>query len=109
MLVMLAIVVSSIIIAWRGIDMHQQVAVEEAAFYQLQTEYFSVSKAERDAALSNSELTGQLVEIANYPSELLRLKLVGVGKILTGIFILLLGILIALIVMPTRLKMAIKG
>ena len=31
------------------------------------------------------------------------LKLVGVGKILTGIFILLLGILLALIMMPVRL------
>ncbi len=44
----------------------------------------------------------------NYPSELLRLKLVGIGKILTGIFILLLEILMALVMMPMRLGKIIK-
>jgi len=39
----------------------------------------------------------------------LRLKLIGVGKILTGIYVLLFGILIALIMMPMRLAQFMKG
>ena len=88
--------------------MHSQVETEEAKFHQLQADYFSQAKSARDEAAAGSELNNQLVEIANYPSELLKLKLVGVGKILTGIFILLFGILIALISMPMRLAMEIK-
>lgn len=96
------------IFAYQGVQMHKQVDVEEAKFHQLQTEYFSLEKSIRDKAGTDSELNAQLVEIKNYPSELLRLKLVGVGKILTGIFFLLFGIFIALIMMPVRLGMIIK-
>ena len=88
--------------------MHRDVAVEEAEFHTLQTEYWTQAKTIRDAAPTGSELSGQLAEIMNTPSELLRLKLVGIGKMLTGIFILLLGILIALIAMPGRLKSVIQ-
>lgn len=103
MLVMLIIVVAGIVYALQGVNMQNQVAVEEAKFHELQRDYFSNTKQVRDAAATGSELSQQLVEIQNFPSELLRLKLVGVGKILTGIFILLFGILIALMLMPTRL------
>ncbi len=88
--------------------MQSQVTGQEAAFHQLQESYFSISKSERDAAETGSAVNSQLVEIQNFPSELLRLKLVGVGKILTGIYILLFGILIALIMMPSRLGKIIK-
>lgn len=88
--------------------MHRQVGVEEAKFHQLQTDYFLKSKAVRDGAETGSDLNKQLVTVQNYPSELLRLKLVGVGKILTGIFALLFGILIALVSMPMRLGKIIK-
>lgn len=83
--------------------MHYQVGVEEAKFHTLQSEYFLLAKSERDAAAEGSELNKKLVQIQQYPSTLLELKLVGVGKILTGIFVLLFGILIALIMMPIRL------
>lgn len=102
-LVMLIIVIAGFVFAIQGINMHSQVAVEEAKFHQLQNNYFLQSKEVRDAAATNSELNQQLVQIQNYPSELLRLKLVGVGKILTGIFGLLLAILIVLFMMPIRL------
>lgn len=108
MVIMLIIVVVAFVYALQGISMHKQVIVEEASFHDLQAAYFSNSKAVRDGAESNSQLTQQLVEIQNFPSELLRLKLVGVGRILTGIFVLLFGILIALIVMPVRLGMYIR-
>ncbi len=108
MLVMLAVVIASAAFAWQGVSMHARVSAEEAKFHELQNAYFSINKAEREAAPTNSPLTKDLVKISNYPSELLRLKLVGVGKILTGIFILLFGILLALIMMPVRLKKAIK-
>ena len=62
-----------------------------------------------DDCISYALENNQQVEIANYPSELLRLKLVGVGKILTGIYILLFAILMALIMMPIRLGKIIKG
>jgi len=103
MIIMLIIVLSSAYYAWMGVSMHQQVPIEEAAFHEVQTDYWSLDKSTRDSAVTNSVLNKQLVEIKNYPSELLRLKLVGVGNILTGIFILLFGILIALIIMPVRL------
>lgn len=105
---MVAVVIISILYAVQGVAMHDQVLVEEQAFHELQSSYWSVDKATRDAAPTNSELNEKLVDIQNFPSELLRLKLVGVGKILTGIFILLLGILIALMIMPMRLGMIIK-
>lgn len=102
-IIMLIIVIASIFFVYQGIQMHSQVEVEEAKFHALQDSYFSNSKAIRDAAESNSDLTKDLVTIANYPSTLLKLKLVGIGKLLTGIFIVLFCILLALIIMPKRL------
>lgn len=108
MVIMLIIVVAAFVYGWQGVSMHTQVDSEEAAFHQLIDDYFSQSKSVRDAAPGSSELTDQLVELQQYPSDLLRLKLVGVGKILTGIFILLFGILIALVSMPIRLSKLMK-
>lgn len=108
MLVMIILMVVSIIFAAQGVNMHAAVSREEARFHSLQDQYFSNSKETRDSAPTNSPLTDQLVEIQNFPSELLRLKLVGVGKILTGIFVLLFAILIALMMMPKRLSQVIK-
>ncbi|MFP4545938.1 MAG: hypothetical protein ACLFPN_03705, partial [Methanomassiliicoccales archaeon] len=45
----------------------------------------------------------ELVEVSNYPSELMRLKLLGLGSILTGIFLSLLTIIVALVMMPGRM------
>ncbi|MBI2588077.1 hypothetical protein HYW30_02135, partial [Candidatus Azambacteria bacterium] len=81
--------IAGIVFAWQGVRLQGQVAGEEARFHQLQNAYFRVSKTERDAAPTGSELNKQLATIQNFPSELLRLKLVGVGKILTGIFLVL--------------------
>lgn len=103
MLLMSVIVITAFTFAVQGVSMHGQVTNEEAKFHQLQSDYFNLSKQEREVAITGSELNQSLVKIQNYPSELLRLKLVGVGKILTGIFALLFGILIALIMMPVRL------
>ena len=99
----------SVVYATQGINMHMQIASEEAKLHELQAEYFSLAKADRDSAATGSELNSKLVLIQQYPSELLRLKLVGVGKILTGIYVLLFGILIALIMMPVQLDMIIKN
>lgn len=108
MIIMVIIVLFAFGYVVSGINMHRQVTVEEQKFHSLQDGYFSQSKAIRDGAESNSQLNKSLVQIQNYPSELLRLKLVGVGKILTGIFALLFGILIALISMPMRLGKIIR-
>jgi len=88
--------------------MHNRVSVEEPKFHSLQNEYFTLSKAERESTPTGSELSQKLVEIQNYPSELLRLKLVGVGKILTGIFLSLLTIVFLLFMMPIRLAQLMK-
>jgi hypothetical protein len=109
MVVMALIMLVSLLFAIQGISMHTKVKSEEANLHALQEKYFSLDKATRDTAPTNSELNKQLVEIQKYPSELLRLKLVGVGKILVGIYILLFGILIALIIMPTRLGQMIQS
>ena len=99
----------SLVFAVWGIQMHAQVTAEETRFHNLQSDYFNLDKATRDGAATGSELNQQLVEIQNFPSELLRLKLIGVGKILTGIYVLLFGILIALIMMPMRLAQFMKS
>jgi len=108
MFLLALIVVASATFAWQGISMHNKVSIEEAKFHQLQSEYFILSKVERESAPTGSELNSKLVQIQNYPSELLKLKLVGVGKILTGIFGLLLGILFVLFMMPVRLAKLMK-
>ena len=90
-------------------DTGAPMVVQVFEFHALQENYWSIDKTTRDAAVSGSSLNSDLVDIQNYPSELLRLKLVGVGRILTGIYVLLLGILIALIMMPVRLGKIIKG
>lgn len=108
MLLMALVILGSLFFAIQGINMHSQVDVEESKFHKLQEEYWIIDKSTRDSAPTGSDLNEQLVEIQNYPSELLRLKLVGVGKMLTGIYILLVGILVALIIMPMRLGQMLK-
>jgi len=108
MLMLLIMLISLNFLIWGNL-MHNQVTRDEATFHALQEQYWNIDKATRDVAPANSALTNQLVDIKNAPSDLLRLKLVGVGRILTGIYFLLFGILIALIVMPVRLsKMMMK-
>ncbi|MEE9525843.1 MAG: hypothetical protein V3V78_04530 [Candidatus Woesearchaeota archaeon] len=109
MIVMMILMIASIIYAVQGVTMHTQVDDAEADFHAKQAAYFSLDKSTRDSAATGSDLNAQLVEIQQTPSELLRLKLVGVGKILTGIYILLFGILMALVMMPGRLGKVIKG
>jgi len=109
MLIMLAVVISAAIFVFQGVDMHDQVAVAEGEFHELQVDYLlNNTKEDRDLAIVGSDLNAQLAEIANTPSELLRLKLVGIGKILTGIAILLFGIFLALFLMPIRLGGILK-
>ena len=108
MLILLVLVIASLALVWQGISMHSQVSVEEPKFHALQQDYFIMSKVEREAAVTGSELNQKLVQIQNYPSELLRLKLVGVGKILTGIFLSLLAIVFLLFMMPIRLAKLMK-
>ncbi len=109
MIVMLVLIVASAWYAYQGVSMHTQVVAEEANYHALQAEYFSQSKAVRDGAATDSEMSQDLVRLQQYPSELMQLKLVGVGKILTGIFIMLFAILMALMMMPVRLGRIIKG
>lgn len=108
MLVMMVLIVSAFGFAWQGVSLQGRVATEEASFHELQTQYFALNKVTRESAETGSDLNQKLVRIQNYPSELLRLKLVGVGKILTGIFLLLFGILIVLFMMPIRLAKMMK-
>ena len=108
LLVVLIVTIAGIAYLLSGVGMHQQVAVEEAKFNALQADYWTLSKADRDAAATGSELNQELVQLQQYPSQLLELKLVGIGKILTGIFALLFVIGIFLFMMPIRLAMMMK-
>ena len=103
MLFMLLLILISTTFVYQGLQMHQRVLVEEERYHELQVQYFSLSKETRDGAEDNSELAVRLADINNYPSSLMTLKLLGVGNILTGIFALLLGILIAMVQMPVRI------
>lgn len=109
LLVLAILVISALSFTWQGVGMQNRVAGEEARFHALQGEYFIISKVEREAAPTGSELNQKLVEIQNYPSTLLELKLVGIGKILTGIFFALLSIAFLLFMMPFRLAKLIKA
>ena len=108
MLVLLILIISALSFGWQGVSMQNQVSVEEPKFHALQNEYFTLSKVERESAPTGSELNQKLVKIQNYPSELLRLKLVGIGKILTGILSALLAIAFLLFMMPIRLAKLMK-
>jgi predicted PurR-regulated permease PerM len=108
MIVLMILIISALLFAWQGVSMQNRVAVEEPKFHELQNEYFTLSKAERESAPTGSELNQKLVQIQNYPSELLRLKLVGIGKILTGILSALLAIAFLLFMMPIRLAKLMK-
>jgi len=104
MMVMMVIVVAAIVYVGQGVDRQNQVEGAEAAFHSLQTDYIvNNTKVERDTAVAGSDLAQQQAVLANTPSHLLELKLVGIGKILTGIALLLGGILMALVTMPVRL------
>ena len=108
MLVLLILVIASITFAWQGVGMQNRVAGEETKFHALQEEYFTLSKVEREAAPTGSELNQKLVQIQNYPSSLMELKLIGIGKILTGILASLLAIVFLLFMMPIRTAKLMK-
>lgn len=105
---MLIVIIAAIFFAAQGIHMHKEVPAAEAEYHEVLESYFSENKAVRDSAPVGSTLLDDLVEIQQTPSTLMELKLLGLGKILTGIFFMLFAILIALMAMPVRLKAAIK-
>lgn len=109
LLILAILVIGGITFAWQGVSLQNRVAGEEAKFHALQQEYFIINKAEREAAPTGDAINQKNVDIQNYPSTLLELKLVGVGKILTGIFSALLAILLVLFMMPIRLSKLMKG
>lgn len=96
-LVMVVLVVIAVWFVVQGMNMHTEVAVQEGEFHALL------------AAEAGSELNTDLVRIQQAPSELMRLELVGVGKILSGIFVLLFAILLAIVTTPIRLGQIIRG
>ncbi|NCN39779.1 MAG: hypothetical protein GW775_01720 [Candidatus Magasanikbacteria bacterium] len=106
--IMVVVIIFGGIFVLQGMDLHKKVVREEMQFHELQTQYYSIEKQVRDEAPTNSMLTKQLTMIQNYPSSLMSMKLIGVGKILTGICIVLIGILFALLLMPLRLYMMIQ-
>jgi len=103
-MMMMGVMIIAAIFAVQGVKLQNRVSGAETTFHALQTDYFvNNTKVERESAPAGSELNQQLAQIQNGPSELLRLKLIGVGKILTGIFVLLFGILFSLFMVPFRL------
>lgn len=108
MFILMVLTIASIVFVLQGTGMHSQVRIEEVKFNQLQESYFLQSKAVRDAAETNSQLNQDLARIQQYPSQLMQLKLVGLGKILTGIFLSLLAIVFILFMMPIRLAKMLK-
>jgi len=109
LLILAILVIGGISYAWQGIALQNRVAGEEAKFHALQQEYFIINKAEREAAPTGDALNQKNVDIQQYPSTLLQLKLIGVGRILAGIFAALLAILLVLFMMPVRLAKLMKA
>ena len=88
-----------------GIVLHVTAfSLEFGKFAPLLDDYYGQhSKAERDSAAAGSELALEQAEITKFPPKLMTFKLVGMGSILTGIFLLLFIIIQALKIMPIRL------
>jgi amino acid transporter len=103
LILLIILIAGGLFFVAQGMIMHMNVADQDAALQQVQNAYFNVSKQERDNAPTGTVLNQQLVDIKNAPISLDSLKLVGLGKILTGIFLILLAILIAIITAPQRL------
>ena len=109
MVVMIAMIMMlGLYVAATGVVMQAKVPAVEAQFHGLLDSYYANSKEVRDSAASESQLTKDLAEINKFPSRLLELKLVGVGRILTGIFVILFGILGALVMMPFRVRKILR-
>lgn len=93
-----------------GIILHITAWIQEFTVFQpLVQDYWSVDKATRDAATSGSELANQLAEIQSFPAKLMTFKLVGVGSVLTGIWISLFVIAKRIGMLPVRLASLIKS
>ncbi|MHA1157242.1 MAG: hypothetical protein ACTSP2_00650 [Alphaproteobacteria bacterium] len=102
------IMMGGVYVAATGIMMQGKVPVVEAQFHGLLESYYDNSKEVRDTAATGSQLNRDLAEINKFPSRLLELKLVGLGRILTGVFLLLFGILGALVMLPFRVRKVLR-
>ncbi len=109
MIAMVAMIMMlGVFVAATGVVMQAKVPVVEAQFHGLLDSYYANSKEVRDSAASESQLNWDLAEINKFPSRLLELKLVGIGRILSGIFLVLFGILGALVMMPFRVRKVLR-
>jgi len=82
--------------------------LEFKEFTPILEELKPLQKSVVDNADPSSRIAMLKTEAAKFPAKLLTFKLVGVGAILTGIWILLFVILQALKIMPLRLAMVIE-
>ncbi len=82
--------------------------LEFTEFTPILEELMPIQKPIVDEAEPGSHLTLLKTEAAKFPPKLMTFKLVGIGAILTGIWILLFGIIQALKEMPIRAKMFLK-
>lgn len=98
-LVILALV-TAVYLVGSGMTMHARVTRLQESYNQLQYAYYSQPQSVRDAAVANSALAEQRAMIEQYPSVLQQLEVGGNGKILAGIFVLLLGIFLGLFLLP---------
>ena len=93
-----------------GIILHIIAWVQDLNTFQpLVNEYWSVAKATRDSAATGSELANQLATIQGFPAKLMLFKLVGIGSILVGIWLVLFVIAKRLAMMPMRLAQIMKS
>lgn len=82
--------------------------LEFTQFAPLLDNLAGLPKSIADEAPVGSEISQWKIEVAKFPPKLMTLKLVGVGSILTGIFLTLFVITQALRVMPIRLGKVIR-
>lgn len=82
--------------------------LEFTKFTPLLDKLAGLPKSVADEAPVGSEISQWKIDAAKFPAKLMTLKLVGVGSILTGIFLILFVITQALRIMPIRLGKVIK-
>lgn len=104
-LVMLLLLLLGFFYAFRGMTMHSQFAVENAMLEDMFVAY--ADEMLGDDAASGDWFTNDRLLLLQQ-SLLVGTKLVSIGQLLTGIFFILVAILMVLLIMPMRVEKLMK-
>jgi len=99
-----ALLMASAAFIWQGVVMHSELEGERVAYEETQASYYSVAKEIRDRAPADSPLSAQYAQIMHYPTKIQAKSAVGTGKLLTGIYFMLVTVLVTFMMMLGYVK-----